>query len=1323
MKSLGIIRTNVGLTGNVKILIDSEYNIYLDSIPSVPQLEDSKYKKVQFTKESLWDEMVPFFFKNTPIEISFSIRYGGDSENMGPDFSNQYDDIYQSGARNIVDNKYYDQDYEYFAPLYVVKDQLPRSFVIFRVDGPGLISLNRENFGTEILDRMKCVKVFDLTRKTPVGEWMETNITKNVRYPKNSLYVDFRKNEFSSWTGIDYDNGGYPERSFLMDSFLEYENTFYDFEKFVIDGYKNNRLVYPNIINFGFLFDDQPATPTSLRKWSVNRYMGFYLENLDLYGYLSPYRLPELWDDVVIDSDNFIKSPSKGSPFKESVSESRYPYVEVSGMLYPVTKVVESELGLTTVSSGRSSVETIGEVSVERWKILSDVSLSGKESLLNKMTIVISTGSDGTTFVTGEDLSVEGFSDWDVWILEIDGIYHRFVYSDGGYRLLTDYGFSQTEETFDYYVNSPDPEYRTSLSLLVDQDNSPKKFGLYRCRFSPVSDFDTDIVDTGFSHFEYEKKNELTQTDEPKLYPDDIDSTTVPKELDRFGINGIGCNIPVSSEYTANNELFRIVDSNLSPLWRKNPVRLKWGYRGSLSVSDYPYLLNNSFTAETFNGAVDVFNVIPDRPSRNLDYFLTVNPSTFSYLRHSCHVDGTEVDNFGFDLSSYLRTDFDYFDYFFGKKSYFDSGRIAVNTRKFSYFDSGDNVVPNVTLWRGMKFSIKDIDSVQISDGDLKRINVKCLNTFENWKFSVLLSKNDWVVEPLPDSINSGTLSQRDNVLRWQVVEDWTLNKNYASGSVVRWYDILWTAVSDIKIVDPDVDPFNSSGWTGSDLRTIFWSPNYFNGENPTASNNVFGLMTTNMPPLVYNSDEYYYSSGTPPVPGVEAPFWNPYGVYNSGDPVLFKNEIWVSQTSSNSYMIDTTDNIFSGYWTKSTTYSSIWTPVELWDQVKSYTPSNSTWNASYFDTGHYVVYEGVVYSTTGTSSVGVTPEVDSVWNRVYSVLPDTNFPYGTTMSGNSLIQMNNRYYRCVEIATSSIPSPNRTLENGIVVYINEKWKNVLVNITVNDNTLDNLSNADRDMIYGDVYGKLTAGNFMSAINDPLNKYQFADNVKYVVVGSDGSIGTYDFSNLNSVVGLPYLMSCEYPDLVQSRIESNLVSPVTLGSNRIKSVRELSDSNITSLDQLNWYSGKSLATTIERIKIDPVTIPNYNGNVNLIYNSIYRYSGNYDVILREIPLFLSSTSDKNYGNTRFDTDLSDFGMTGERIVSKVNRNGSVLKLRNEADLKSQYPMLDEFGYSVTRSFLFKSTWDFEYHEECSPVPTSVPVVSNETLVSPSASYT
>jgi hypothetical protein len=82
----------------------------------------------------------------------------------------------------------------------------------------------------------------------------------------------------------------------------------------------------------------------------------------------------------------------------------------------------------------------------------------------------------------------------------------------------------------------------------------------------------------------------------------------------------------------------------------------------------------------------------------------------------------------------------------------------------------------------------------------------------------------------------------------------------------------------------------------------------------------------------------------------------------------------------------------------------------------------------------------------------------------------------------------------------------------------------------------------------------------------------------------------------------------------------------------------------------------------------------------------------YDIQLFDKNLFTAST-----GNYKFDTTLSDFGLVKERKIRKINNKGSVLKLNNIKDQKSIYPMVDEFGYTTVDTFIFKSSWDSNYH--------------------------
>ncbi len=169
MRSHALLRTNVALTTNAKIMVSASYSLYVDSIISNTELSSTQYKRKEFNKDNFWDEILPYFYKNTPPEIAFFVKDDDDNKNMSKDFGRQYDDLYQYGARNIIENKDYTEEFEYFAPLHVSKTGLPTNFIIFRIDGTGLINLTKDNFREEIINKLKCVKVFDLTRSTPLG--------------------------------------------------------------------------------------------------------------------------------------------------------------------------------------------------------------------------------------------------------------------------------------------------------------------------------------------------------------------------------------------------------------------------------------------------------------------------------------------------------------------------------------------------------------------------------------------------------------------------------------------------------------------------------------------------------------------------------------------------------------------------------------------------------------------------------------------------------------------------------------------------------------------------------------------------------------------------------------------------------------------------------------------------------------------------------------------------------------------------------------------------------------------------------------------------
>ena len=172
----------------------------------------------------------------------------------------------------------------------------------------------------------------------------------------------------------------------------------------------------------------------------------------------------------------------------------------------------------------------------------------------------------------------------------------------------------------------------------------------------------------------------------------------------------------------------------------------------------------------------------------------------------------------------------------------------------------------------------------------------------------------------------------------------------------------------------------------------------------------------------------------------------------------------------------------------------------------------------------------------------------------------------------------------------------------------------------------------------------------------------------------------------------------------------------TVSRTELKPIRYLVNGEIDSLQKLNYYNEIPLGCEIDRNVDEKPFGVNYGGRSNItisknatvkpksnanISESFYRHSGNYMPIFYEVELFRQpSEFETMYGNYKFDTSLTFFGTMKQRVISKVNRKENILKLKNQDDIDSIYPMLDEFGYTVVDFFLFKSSWDLDYYVEC-----------------------
>jgi hypothetical protein len=223
-------------------------------------------------------------------------------------------------------------------------------------------------------------------------------------------------------------------------------------------------------------------------------------------------------------------------------------------------------------------------------------------------------------------------------------------------------------------------------------------------------------------------------------------------------------------------------------------------------------------------------------------------------------------------------------------------------------------------------------------------------------------------------------------------------------------------------------------------------------------------------------------------------------------------------------------------------------------------------------------------------------------------------------------------------------------------------------------------------------------------------------------VDENGNISKYNFdSNIES---LPYMIICEEPDEFEVNNDTLTYKVNTPTRTELKPLKYLVDGTVDNLEKINYYNDIPLGCEIDRnSNSDKSFGVNYNGRSNItvsknasvkpksnanISETFFRHSGYYMPIFYDIQLFKAPGEyELKLGNYKFDENLTDFGIVKQRVISKINRKGNILKLRNSDNLNSIYPMLDEFGYMVLDFFIFKSTWDFEYHVEVTQPNTTV----------------
>jgi len=288
------------------------------------------------------------------------------------------------------------------------------------------------------------------------------------------------------------------------------------------------------------------------------------------------------------------------------------------------------------------------------------------------------------------------------------------------------------------------------------------------------------------------------------------------------------------------------------------------------------------------------------------------------------------------------------------------------------------------------------------------------------------------------------------------------------------------------------------------------------------------------------------------------------------------------------------------------------------------------------------------------------------------SLIFSFNAQKGISYELYDIVKFNNNYY------VDSVG--NSSFDNGINIYINKDWKNILVQIYFNDNIVKPF-NINREDLYLPELKQLSAYNLINTINNITLKNGFMNLVKYYVI-ENGSHTIYDLTNIEN---LPYLIQLETPTEIEFYSHSLNKIPVQINNSLLKISKKLENNKFSSLSQINNLSDQPIAIRTKRLDIF-----NYEDKTDIIY----RFNGNYNPVFNDINLF-NNISDNRYN---FNENLNEFGQIREMVKSKVNENENLLRIEDD-NYKSIYPQVDEIGYFMDNHNIFKSTWDTNFYKK------------------------
>ena len=289
--SFGLLRTNPKLSSNVKILVDSQDSVFLESFSANDELSKSKYKKYTVSSQGdYYFDLYRFYNQKVPTQLDdiFDVATKDRSISIKNEFGLQYDDFYQYGAQP-KNSQLYSEEFSLFAPLWLEPSNMPDHLIIFRTEDPVSVNsktipdlsdpavidlvINPKNLTKNILNKSQIVTSFNLTEQSNIGRYIR-NHGSSPLFPESSIMMNYQGNRFTQYNGISVNEPGFTSKSRkLFNDTWPRDKTIIEYESVITNGFAELGVVSSNILNLEFLFNDNLKST----KYEFYRYFGLYV--------------------------------------------------------------------------------------------------------------------------------------------------------------------------------------------------------------------------------------------------------------------------------------------------------------------------------------------------------------------------------------------------------------------------------------------------------------------------------------------------------------------------------------------------------------------------------------------------------------------------------------------------------------------------------------------------------------------------------------------------------------------------------------------------------------------------------------------------------------------------------------------------------------------------------------------------------------------------------------------------------------------------------------------------------------------------------------